>query len=400
MKIITHSMCSLILAVTACSSENNNEQLTSENNVDAQNDSTPSVIPPVLQNVDDKVTLDPEFKLSRPASELIRDVIGYKPDQLSGVVPDLADIVIQTAIDSPEMLENSDFVTTDSRFGDVTTSTDRKRFQCSGGGMMIYETGKMRLDDISYTHEREINNYEFDQCKFEVTTDRVVAGNYSANGSLSTSYRSRSGSRFNESAGIVEWTSFELTAPDSLRYEVEGSSSWNRLSSSGNSSDTRDSAFKHYRKIQGITVVDEMTNSDFQMTISYHPVNFVNTMNVSFNASFEDSRGDGRVITVQTSNPLLFSAGFNSDELTQSGQIRVLSSDGGSMTLNAVGSDDRLDPSLNPLVDWTSTSADGHVTQELGVSLGSYGAESEICSNASTETPRTCPDGTFAYILP
>ena len=351
-------------------------------------------------DTDDPATPSSEFNISDSAFELIRDLAGYKSDQLAGVIPDLAQFVVTTAIGSAQVLGNGEFVTADSRFGEVATETERMLYQCSGGGTMIHEAGRMRLIDISYSHTRNVNNYEFDQCLFVVTPERVVGGSYSANGVLNTSTRSRSGSRFGEGAGIIEWNAFELVGPDALLYEVDGRSAWDTLSSSSASNDYRQSDFDYYRKTQGTEVINEMTNSDFVMTINYHPVNILNTMDLEFSGTFEDSRGEGRVLTVSTVNALFFSAGLDEEQVTHNGQISALSSDGGTMTLTAIGSGDRLDPSTNPLVDWTSVSSDGRLASDVDVSLGSYSAAIELCRFSSSELPLVCNDGSYVYSLP
>ena len=90
------------------------------------------------------VKLDPAFNVNEIAFELMIDLAGYRPEQLAGVVPDLAGIIIDAAIGSLEVLEKGKFLTFDSHFGEVATKTDRTAYQCGGGGMMILEVGEMR----------------------------------------------------------------------------------------------------------------------------------------------------------------------------------------------------------------------------------------------------------------
>ena len=185
----------MVLSVVACSSYGGIDPLKSDPDLGIQN----SVAPVELQEGsdpvdDDMVKSDSAFNNNEIAFEMILDLAGYKPEQLAGVVPDLVDIIVESATGSPEELDKGEFFTFDSHYGEITEQTNRTRYQCSGGGTVIHEVGEISKYDTWNRHNREVNSYDFNECLFDVSNGRVMEGSYSADGVLFTSEGYRSGS--------------------------------------------------------------------------------------------------------------------------------------------------------------------------------------------------------------
>jgi len=345
------------------------------------------------------------FQLGDATPDLLLELVAHSSDQLAPLVDILAYEAIDSASDAGEPLADGEFTTEDSRFGTVVTSIQRTSYNCAAGGTLIREIGRMRLDDISYTHIRDIDAYEFDQCRIVNEQSPLASGDYIASGRLEIEARFRSGSRFGESESNFVWNQFDLQGPEGDGYELEGSSSTSSISGAFTDAvSNRAASFDYYRKSEGDVVVESVTDGSFtQRTVAQQAGQF-KSIEIEFAGTVAGTATAGNDVLIVTDAPLMHTASTVAPEVYQAftGQLSLTSSDGSFLTLVADPSGNDFDPLQNLFMDWSGELADGEVISRSDVLLDEYTFSAPNCgySRASDDVSYACTEEGEQLLVP
>lgn len=345
------------------------------------------------------------FQLGDATPDLLLELVAHSSDQLAPLVDILAYEAIDSASDAGEPLTDGEFTTEDSRFGTVVTSIQRTSYNCAAGGTLIREIGRMRLDDISYTHIRDIDAYEFDQCRIVNEQSPLASGDYIASGRLEIEARFRSGSRFGESESNFVWNQFDLQGPEGDGYELDGSSSTSSISGAFTDAvSNRAASYDYYRKSEGDVVVESVTDGSFtQRTVAQQAGQF-KSIEIEFAGTVAGTATAGNDVLIVTDAPLMHTASTVAPEVYQAftGQLSLTSSDGSFLTLVADPSGNNFDPLQNLFMDWSGELADGEVISRSDVLLDEYTFSAPNCgySRASDDVSYACTEEGEQLLVP
>ena len=345
------------------------------------------------------------FQIDEAAPAVLESLVGYQSDQLAVLVDGLSNEAIIGASDSSESLGDSEFTTEDNRFGTVMTPIQRVRYNCSGGGTVVRETGRLRLDDIDYTRTRSIDGYDFNQCLFTSQTGLLAAGDYTATGHLVIDTQSTSGPRFGNADASFDWDQFDLQGPEGSGYELNGTSSTRSLGGAfADSFVSREANFDFYRKRERETIVESLVDSSYRQTLVGSQAGVFNSIEIELAGTVTGTVTASNVVLVQTDTLLEHTAAPQFLENFQpfTGQLSLTSSDGGFLTLLATSSLNNFNVFDNLALNWSGALSDGTLISRSEVLLDEYSASAPNCSffRADDSEPFTCTVEGEQFVVP
>ena len=345
------------------------------------------------------------FQIDEAVPAVLESLVGYQSDQLAILADGLSSEAINGASDSGESLSDGEFTTEDNRFGTVTTPIQRVRYNCSGGGTVVRETGRLRLDDIDYTRVRSVDGYEFDQCVFTNQTAPLTAGDYTATGHLVIDTQSTSGPRFGNGDESFAWEQFNLQGPEGVGYELNGTSSNRSLSGAfADSFVSREADFDLYRKRDGDAIVESLVDSFYRQIMVGSQAGVFNSVEIELAGTVTGTNTESNIVLVQTDTLLEHTAApfFPENFQPFTGQLSLTSSDGGFVTLLATPSLNNFSVFDNLALNWSGALSDGTLISRSNVLLDEYSARAPNCSfsRADDSEPFTCTEEGEQFVVP